>query len=76
MKTLYWIDTARRFTLAARMRVDAPSHDMSFVTGLSEKDMDPIQEWCQKHNCGRRTSFDTFTFKNKKEMTMFLLVWG
>jgi hypothetical protein len=47
-----------------------------YETGLSEEDMDPIQEWCKQTNCGVRTSFDMFKFKNKKEITMFLLRWG
>lgn len=42
----------------------------------SESDMDAIQEWCVAHNCGIRTSFDTFKFRSKKEMTMFLLKWS
>jgi len=44
--------------------------------GLSENDIDPIQDWCVQHNCGIRTSFDTFKFKTNKEKTMFLLKWG
>lgn len=76
MKQLYWIETARRFTLAARLLVHSGDNETSFVTGLSERDIDPIQKWCQEHNCGIRTSFDTFKFKNKKEITMFLLRWG
>ena len=76
MKKIYWIDTARRLTLAARMRVYAHDSDKNFVTGLSELDIEPIQKWCEEHNCGQRTSFDMFKFKNKKQITMFLLRWG
>ena len=43
---------------------------------LQESDMDPIQEWCESHRCGVRTSFDTFKFKDKKQLTMFILRWG
>jgi hypothetical protein len=43
---------------------------------LQESDMDPIQDWCFAHNCGLRTSFDTFKFQNKKQITMFLLRWA
>jgi len=75
-KQIFWIDTAKRFELSARMKVNSYESDKFFVTGLSEEDIDPIQSWCEKHNCGRRTSFDTFRFKNKKEITMFLLKWG
>ena len=44
--------------------------------GLNEKDIDPIQQWCKEHNCGQRLSFDTFQFKEEKEISMFLLKWG
>lgn len=43
---------------------------------LTEQVMDPIQEWCEKHNCGYRTSFDTFRFKNEQELSMFLMRWA
>ena len=76
MKKIFWIETAQRFTLSGRIRVYAHDSEKSFATGLSESDMDPIQAWCEEHNCGTRTSFDTFKFKNKKEITMFLLRWG
>lgn len=76
MKQIFWVSTAKKNTLSARLRVTAADGDRSFVTGLSENDVDPIQRWCEEHNCGVRTSFDMFKFKNKKEMTMFLLRWG
>jgi hypothetical protein len=44
--------------------------------GFREEDMDPIQQWCQSSNCGKRISFDMFQFKNDKQITMFLLRWS
>lgn len=76
MKQIFWVDTAKRFELSARVRITSYDHAKSFVTGLNEVDIDPIQKWCEDHNCGRRMSFDTFRFRNKKEITMFLLRWG
>jgi hypothetical protein len=67
-----WITTAKRLTLAARVDIQP----RGFEVGISESDMDPIQQWCEEHNCGTRTSFDTFRFRNKAQMTMFLLRWG
>ena len=61
---IHWIETSTPQTLVARGDL------------LTENDMDPIQDWCRDHNCGVRTSFDTFKFKNKKEMVLFLLRWG
>lgn len=44
--------------------------------GLTENDIDVIQEWCQTNGCGIRTSFDTFRFRSDKDMTLFLLKWA
>jgi hypothetical protein len=76
MKKIYWIDTANRFELAGRVQITSYDRENTFSVGLSERDMDPIQQWCEEHNCGKRRSFDTFRFRNKKEITMFLLRWG
>lgn len=47
-----------------------------FEVGLRESDMDPIQTWCGKTHCGRRTSFNEFEFKSADQITMFLLRWA
>jgi len=44
--------------------------------GMSERDMDPVQKWCEEHRCGTRMSFDIFKFKTDADITMFLLKWG
>lgn len=51
-------------------------HGAITPTGLREEDLLPVQEWCLKSKCGSRISFDMFRFKNRKEITAFLLVWG
>lgn len=66
-----WKEKGRRSLVAT-----LPLTREEFVLGLAERDLDPIQKWCEDHNCGVRTSFDTFRFKNQKEKTMFLLKWG
>jgi hypothetical protein len=71
-KKIYWISSARRNALAARIEV----MPRGFEVGINEQDMDPIQQWCNEHNCGKRISFDTFQFKNKAQIAMFLLRWG
>jgi hypothetical protein len=73
LRKLIWVDTARRLAISARVRIQASK---DWETGLSEGDMDPIQVWCQTHECGRRISFDTFQFKSRKEMDFFLLKWS
>jgi len=47
-----------------------------FERGLREDDMDPIQAWSEECNCGVRTSFNVWKFKNEKQITMFLLKWS
>lgn len=71
-KKIRWIPTARRLTLAARVEVQP----RGFETGISEGDMDPVQAWCKANNCGVRISFDTFRFRNQREITLFLLRWS
>jgi hypothetical protein len=71
-KKITWVTAARRFSLAARANLEP----LGWEVGFSELEMVEIQEWCVKHNCGKRISFDTFQFKNKAQMTMFLLRWG
>lgn len=48
----------------------------STATGLRDTDMDPVQDWCVANRCGVRTAFDTFKFRNERELTIFLLKWG
>jgi len=71
-KKIKWIQSEGRLRLAAR----AELLPRGWEVGLTEAEMDAVHEWCQEHNCGKRTSFDTFQFRSKKEMTMFLLKWG
>ena len=69
-KKIVWIPTAGRNTLTARISSN------SWLIGIGEHDLMPVQEWCNENNCGKRVSFDQFQFRNKKEMTMFLLKWS
>ena len=77
-KKVFWITAEDRHTLAARASwvpwLDRP--DRTFSIGIGEHDMDPVQAWCEEHNCGVRVSFDQFRFRNKREITMFLLRWS
>jgi len=74
---IIWIDTANGpLWLAARLLYPEDESHHGYAVGLSEKDIDPIQAWCEEHDCGRRMSFDMFRFRNQREKTMFLMVWG
>jgi len=62
-----------RLSLVATLPAPGPR---GFELGLAERDIDPIQKWCEEHTCGTRTSFNTFRFRSQKEKTIFLLRWG
>lgn len=52
-----------------------PNH-IDYIDFLTEEDLKPVWEWCAINNCGTRMSFDMFKFRNKKQITMFLLRWS
>ena len=72
MKKLYWVDAARRNSVSARTKVQPRGYEV----GITDRDMEEIAQWCEEHNCGRRTSFDTFQFRTSAQKTMFLLKWS
>lgn len=77
MKNLYWVEAAIKNTLTARFMVTPFDQTKpTMYVGADEKSMDAVQQWCEQNNCGIRTSFDTFKFKNRSEITMFLLRWS
>lgn len=69
-KKLIWIRSGKE--LSARMPV-APRGTVWFIR---EEDMVPIQQWCEATGCGRRMSFDTFRFKRREDITLFLMRWS
>lgn len=71
-KRIQWSPGRRRHSLVAHTEIQPGS----WPVGISEADMDPVQAWCQEHDCGRRMSFDTWQFRDQREITMFLLRWG
>ena len=73
MKIVWERDTPSSLILYARISYD---HGPITQTGLRDTDLDPVQEWCYKNSCGRRTSFEQFRFRNEAEVTAFLLKWG
>ena len=62
---------------------DVDFHEQHYINtfaDLSESDRDQIipqmTHWCMENDCGYRTSYDTFKFRNKNQMMLFLLRWG
>jgi hypothetical protein len=35
-----------------------------------------MTKWCEENECGYRTSYDTFKFRNQEQLTMFILRWS
>jgi hypothetical protein len=52
------------------------SENHNMTNHITEEDGVMIAEWCKEHNCGRRTSFNMFEFRNKNELSMFMLKWS
>ena len=73
MKIVWEKHPNQELTLYARIAYD---HGPITQTGLRDHDLDPVQLWCAQNNCGRRTSFEMFRFRNEAEISMFLLKWG
>ena len=50
---------------------------MNTFADLAEPlDIETIQEWCTENECGWRTSYDTFKFRNRDQLLMFILRWS
>lgn len=60
-------------TLYARMLYD---HGAVTMSGMTENHLVSVQQWCDENDCGERISYDMFRFRNRAEMTSFLLKWG
>lgn len=58
------------------LRALLPVAPRGLETFLREEDFIPIQQWCEETGCGRRMSFDTFRFKKREDITMFLMRWS
>ena len=54
-------------------------HYINTFADLSEDNKQIIPqmaEWCSENECGYRTSYDTFKFRNREQLTMFILRWS
>lgn len=73
MKIVWQREPGDKIILVARYLY---SHGGAVTTGLRDTDLDPVQDWCVATQCGIRTAFDTFKFRNEQELTIFLLRWS
>ena len=45
--------------------------------GIEKDKLIPLMaQWCIENDCGYRSCYDTFKFRNKHQMLLFLLKWG
>ena len=52
-------------------------YSINIFADLSEPlDISEVQEWCTENENGWRTSYDTFKFRNKDQLLMFILRWS
>jgi hypothetical protein len=75
MKLLWKEHQSRPLHLVAYAPEVTDANDPNYVNFLTEQDLLLVWQWCAANDCGVRTSFDTFRFRNKKQITMFLLRW-
>ena len=75
MSKIIWKEhETKKLHLVAHKPQD-PNH-IDYIDFLTEEELREVWEWSASNNCGKRVSFDMFSFKNKKQITMFLLRWG
>ena len=72
-KNIVWYNTSRRPPVLRAMAITESDQLEIWIT---EDDMEQVANWCQANDCGRRTSYDMFSFRNNTEVTMFLLRWS
>jgi hypothetical protein len=70
------IDTEGKLP-TARIIFDHGDEFINTFADLSEPlDISLVQEWCTENECGWRTSYDTFKFRNRDQLLMFILRWS
>ena len=80
MSKFIWLrdrkDLRAVYKVAAANIIDYSNPGLRDSQIITDQDMAAVQDWCRETECGRRMSFDTFRFKRKEEITMFLLRWA
>jgi hypothetical protein len=78
---IVWVENKTApLTLTAELSVIRDRHDDEYplyaTEAPAEKNMNLIAEWVKETGCGRRTSYNTFKFRSRADMSMFLLRWN
>lgn len=72
----HWSQSGLQLKLIAEMDWQDQSGSGTHILAPDVHVVERIHEWCYTNNYGHRNSYDTFKFRNKKQITMFLLRWG
>lgn len=74
MKKITWAES-KTIPLALTGSVYVRKMSGGYYESPPEFELDQIAAWVKETGVGRRTSFDTFKFRNHADMSMFLLRW-
>jgi len=76
----YQLEVIKTANKLPRIRIkfkDGEYYNNSTFSVLSEPlDIDAMQKWTIENECGWRTSYDTFKFRNEEQLLMFVLRWA
>lgn len=77
MRKLYRIlqHSKQPFTVTVTFYVPDTSKTQIYNQSIEDV-IDEMVAWCQDRDCGRRVAYDMFTFRNRPELSMFLLRWA
>lgn len=49
---------------------------VDFEPDFTDNDLAKMAAWCEQNKCGRRTAYNMFAFRTRKEMMLFTLRWS
>ena len=76
--SLEQIQTANKFP-RVKVRFIEDENYVDTFTDLAQpldRNIDAMQKWTVENECGWRTSYDTFKFRNEEQLLMFVLRWS
>lgn len=71
------VTPTRNNRIKVRVLSDSSEHWVNTFADLVESDMlADMGKWCEENECGYRTSYNEFKFRNREQLTMFILRWA
>lgn len=60
-----------------RINYAIEEHWVNTFADITEgEELNQMAQWCIDNDCGYRTSYNEFKFRNTEQMTMFVLRWS